>query len=84
MYHMGPFSKYALIICIFLVSITAFKFYPKWEKKGTEATLSWDASGYYMYLPAIFIYNDIKKCSFKDSILQKYQPTPDFQQAFLH
>ena len=52
--------------------------------KGTEATISWDVSGYYMYLPALFIYKDIKKCSFKDDILSKYQPTPDFQQAFVH
>lgn len=81
---MHVLSKYALFICFFVVTVTAFKFYPKWEKKGTEATLSWDASGYYMYLPAIFIYDDIKKCNFKDSILQKYQPTPDFQQAFFH
>ena len=77
-------SKYVLVISFFLVTITAFKFYPRWEKKGGEATLSWDASGYYMYLPAIFIYNDIKKYHFKDSILQKYQHTPDFQQAFFH
>lgn len=66
------------------MAFTAFFFYPKWTKSGTEATLSWDASGYYMYLPAIFIYNDIKGCNFKDSVLNTYQPTPDFQQAFIH
>ena len=66
------------------MTLTALFFYPRWQKQGTEATLSWDASGYYMYLPAIFIYNDIAECKFKDSILQKYQPTPDFQQAFKH
>src|SRR5690606_1003927 len=58
--------------------------YPKWQKERTEATLSWDVSGYYMYLPALFIYKDIKQCTFKDSIIQKYSPTPDFQQAFRH
>lgn len=62
----------------------AFFFYPRWEKIGAEATLNYDVSGYYMYLPAMFIYNDIKHCSFKDSILAKYHPTPDFQQAFIH
>jgi hypothetical protein len=81
---MHKLSKYTLLICVLIVTITAFKFYPRWDKEGGEATLSWDASGYYMYLPAIFIYNDIKKCHFKDSILQKYHPTPDFQQAFFH
>ncbi len=58
-----------------------FFFYPKWANKGTEATIYWDVSGYYMYLPAIFIYHDIKECKFKDKILKEYRPTPDFQQA---
>ena len=64
--------------------LTHFFYYPKWEQKGTEATISWDVSGYYMYLPAIFIYNDIKGCAFADEILKKYHPTPDFHQAFIH
>ena len=63
---------------------TAFIFHPRWKEQGTEATISWDVSGYYMYLPALFIYKDIKECKFKDSILNKYGPTPNFQQAFLH
>jgi hypothetical protein len=63
---------------------TSFFFYPKWKKTRTEATISWDVSGYYMYLPAIFIYKDIKKCNFKENILTKYYPTPDFQQAMYH
>lgn len=81
---MYPLSRYALIVCFFVSTVVAFTFYPKWKIQGSEATLSWDASGYYMYLPAIFIYKDIKKCTFKDSILQKYRPTPDFQQAYYH
>lgn len=81
---MHPISRYVLILCVFVMTVTAFMFYPRWENRGSEATLAWDASGYYMYLPALFIYKDIKKCNFKDSILQKYQPTPDFQQAYFH
>lgn len=81
---MYPISRYSLIFCSLVLIVTAFKFYPRWEYTGSESTLSWDASGYYMYLPAIFIYQDIKKCNFKDSIIHKYQPTPDFQQAYLH
>lgn len=59
-------------------------FYPRWEKGGGEAQLSWDASGYYWYLPSVFIYHDLKAQTFKDSILQKYHPVPpeDFQQGF--
>jgi len=58
--------------------------YPKWEKPQTEATLSWDVMGYYLYLPSAFIYKDLKQLSFKDKILETYRPTSDFYQAFLH
>ncbi|MEZ5046963.1 MAG: hypothetical protein R2831_08220 [Chitinophagaceae bacterium] len=77
-------SFIALSFCYALMLYTAFCFYPRWKQTKTEATISWDVSGYYMYLPALFIYKDIKHCSFKDSILTTYAPTPDFQQAFLH
>lgn len=77
-------SRIAFFCCAVLILFTGMFYYPKWNKPGTEATISWDVSGYYMYLPAAFIYKDLKKCAFKDSILVKYQPTPDFQQAFLH
>jgi len=63
----------------------SFVFYPRWKKASTEATLSWDVSGYYWYLPAIFIYKDVKKQAYKDEVIKKYQPTGnDFQQAFKH
>ncbi len=77
-------SKAALILCYLLMLYAGLMFYPRWKKTATEATISWDVSGYYMYLPALFIYKDIKQCRFKDSILNKYSPTPDFQQAFRH
>jgi hypothetical protein len=77
-------SRFSLIICLLAILYTGLNYYPKWEKQGTEATISWDVSGYYMYLPAFLIYKDAKKCSFKDSVIQKYYPTPDFQQAFQH
>ncbi len=75
------FSLMAYIVSVFVLFYATFIFYPKWNNKGTEATISWDVSGYYMYLPAIFIYQDIKGCNFKDKILKEYGPTPDFQQA---
>ena len=73
-----------MAIAIAFMLATAFFYYPKWAKPGTEATISWDVSGYYMYLPALFIYHDIKQLSFADSIINKYHPTPEFQQAFGH
>jgi hypothetical protein len=70
----------SMLFCI----VVAFFYYPKWTRQGTEATLSWDVSGYYMYLPALFIYNDLDQVTFGDSIIRKYYPTPDFQQVFHH
>jgi hypothetical protein len=75
-------SKVTLWISIFIMGILNFVYYPKHEKQATEATISWDVSGYYMYLPAFFIYGDAKTCAFAPEILKKYRPTPDFQQAF--
>lgn len=45
-----------------------------------EAVIAWDVSGYYWYIPSVFIYKDLKKQSFADSVLKKYHPTPDPQQ----
>ncbi len=56
--------------------------YPKFQKEYTEATIGWDVSGYYMYLPATFVYKDLKKCEFRDDLIKNYKPTPNFQQAF--
>ena len=81
---MKDFSYKILIFCIAAVLLLAFLFHPKWKESNTEATISWDVSGYYMYLPAMFIYQDIKKCKFLHEIIQKYHPTLDPQQGFQH
>lgn len=77
-------SVLALVICYLVLAATHFLYYPKWKAETHEATISWDVSGYYFYLPAFFIYQDVKELSFKDSIMQKYAPTPYFGQAFEH
>lgn len=78
-------SRVAYTLSCLVLLYTSFVFYPKWEKiPGTEATIAWDVSGYYWYLPATFIYKDLKKQEFADSILTKYQPTPQRQQSFQH
>ncbi|HMO33641.1 MAG TPA: hypothetical protein PKE63_01635 [Lacibacter sp.] len=77
-------SKAALLAAWLLVLGTGILYYPRWEKTGTEATLSWDVFGYYLYLPATVIYGDLPQLGFRDKVLRKYQPTPDFQQAYQH
>jgi len=77
-------SRHGFVLAAIVILSVHFFYYPKWQQSYTEATLSWDVSGYYMYLPALFIYKDLKSCSFKDQILEKYHPTPNFQQGFFH
>lgn len=78
-------SKKAVSISFLFIVLTSLFYYPKWSKTGTESTLSWDVSGYYWYLPAVFIYKDVKQVAFSPEVLKKYQCTgSDFQQAVLH
>lgn len=74
------------IACAILLIISGSFFYPRWKNQSTEAQLSWDAGGYYWYLPSAFIYHDLKGQHFKDSILHQYSPTPpeDFQYGYQH
>lgn len=72
----------AYFFAAFFILGVSFFYYPKWKQTGTEATISWDVSGYYWYLPSIFIYKDIKHIQFSEQIMQKYKPVPDFQHAF--
>src|SRR6478609_5382289 len=76
------YSSYSLYACCITLLLTSFLYYPKWKKGSTEATISWDVSGYYFYLPSILIYHDIKELKFTDAIIDKYKPTNDMNQAF--
>src|SRR5258708_2548325 len=76
------FSKIALLLSMCWILGVGCFYYPKWNQGGTEATLSWDVSGYYFYLPAHFIYHDLKQQKFKDSILLKYNPTSSPYQSY--
>jgi hypothetical protein len=78
------FSKISLWVACILLGIIALFYYPKWNKDTTEATISWDVSGYYWYLPAFFIYEDVKQIAFSNQILEKYKPTPSLLQAYKH
>lgn len=51
---------------------------------GEPITISWDVYGYYLYLPATFIYNDLKlkdENKWLESMNEKYHSTPYFYQA---
>jgi hypothetical protein len=78
------YSLWAWWACaIFMLAVNTL-YYPKWKIPQTEATISWDVSGYYLYLPALFIYKDIKQVAFLEEVHQKYQPASSPYQAFQH
>lgn len=81
----NPYSFAVLLFCCLFLSLAVFIYYPKWKNTRTEATISWDVSGYYLYLPAFFIYKDAKKLEFAPKIIEQYYPVPNLeQQAFPH
>lgn len=77
-------AKIIYFLSLTIMLLVFFGYYPRYNKTNTQAMITWDAAGYYMYLPAIFIYKDIKKCAFADEIIRKYQPSPVFDLAFIH
>lgn len=77
-------SIHAVILIAIIWIILGAVYYPKWNKPYSEATISWDVSGYYHYLPAIFIYKDIKSQAYMKEINKKYLPSPAYDQAFDH
>lgn len=80
------FSKYVIIFCAVIMAYGSFVFYPRWNKPATESNIAWDVEGYYWYLPSFFIFKDLKKQQFKDTILTKYKASAQnvFQHAFIH
>lgn len=80
---MNKLSRYSFFVCALTLTAGAFFYYPKWQQPNTEATISWDVAGYYLYLPAVFIYDDLKKLSFGEAMLEKYHSAPELS-AFPH
>lgn len=81
---MKNISFYAYLFCCCVIMATHL-YSPKWAKTGSNATLSWDVSGYYMYLPCAFIYHDLKtEKGFRNEAITKYKATPNHAQAFKH
>ena len=78
---MNKKSLLALLFSCVLIFGNTFT-YPKWAQKQTEALISWDVFGYYLYLPAIFIHQDLEQLGFVDEVIKKYQPASDFHHAF--
>lgn len=70
-----------LLILLAYLFIRVGSFYPRYENAATEATLSWDVFGYYLYLPSYFIYDDLGGLGFIEEVFDKYHPAADFHAA---
>jgi hypothetical protein len=62
------YSKFTLFFLAISLIFSAFA-KPKWTR---NEALTFDPLGYYSYLPATFIYHDLKTCAWQDSIQKKY------------
>ena len=54
---------YAFVSAYVMFNIEAYK----------KNQFQWDCSGYYLYLPAVFIYHDLGKFAFYHDVNQKYE-----------
>ena len=73
---------------ILIASLTAYFCYRKIEttssiERGNYGVIDWDNFGYYMYLPAIFIYDDLKLVDnvWVKEVQKKYSLSSNYYQA---
>src|SRR5690606_31032876 len=69
-------SMYTLLAMMGVMLWCTTVFYPRYEQPASNATIAWDAAGYYWYLPSLFIYGDLADQKWADSIISQYQPGP--------
>lgn len=77
-------SKLSLYFTVFILFVSGCVYYPKWKMPHTEATISWDVCGYYWYIPALLIYDDVKQQPWADSIMSTYRPASGQYNTFTH
>lgn len=76
---MNSLSKIAIVVIITtLISIRLF--YIQWTPQTKTNVLTWDAFGYYLLLPAHFIYKDVKKMDWVGPMVNKYNLTGSLYQ----
>lgn len=71
---MKSLSAYTVLLTFLLVSFVRFSYHSDNKINGVNAT-SWDAFGYYLYLPATFIYQDVDELKWVPEIDAKYHVT---------
>lgn len=80
-------NLFSFVACL-LIGFTLLSYrlnYPGINNPEPMKLTTWDAYGYYLYLPSMLIYHDVKELKFKDSIEAKYQLSGgNFYQANIH
>src|SRR4051812_10395946 len=69
----NPISRYAVLLIGIILFIFRFQYLPE-NKKSLNVT-TWDAFGYYMYLPATIIYHDTRELKWVPEIDKTYNVT---------
>jgi hypothetical protein len=67
-------KRYSLFVCclVSIILLTERLNYSNLRSEKPLVVTTWDALGYYMYLPAVFIYNDVKELKWFPEIDKKY------------
>ena len=66
-------------LIIFLISVLSVYIVLNRFEWHQNKTIEWDKGGYYIYLPAAFIYQDLGTFSFLPEINKKYRPSADVE-----
>ncbi|MFA5417121.1 MAG: hypothetical protein WC341_01555 [Bacteroidales bacterium] len=75
-------SRFKVYSILALIIVLSFNIYDR-VTHTPKNPISWDTFGYYLYLPATFIYHDLglKDKAVIDNIIDKYNSTSTFYQA---
>lgn len=70
----NPLSRFACVIILAVLLVFRFQHIPNQENGSLNLT-TWDAFGYYMYLPATFIYHDARELKWLPKVDKQYNLT---------
>ena len=76
------YSRYAFITITLVIFVTTFFIHPKWNHINAKAPISNAVSEHYVYLPALFIENDLKTLEYYPNIFNKYKHSSSISQRY--
>lgn len=77
MRHLSLLSALAVVAFLAAFRLDLFG----WGIQDISKTLTWDAFGYYLYLPGKYIYHDLARLEWLPQILDQYHPTGQLYQT---